>query len=140
MPSLSFERWKGPEVVDWLSGACLAVRRELFERVGGFDETFWMYGEDVDLGYRLGRHGDLRIVADATFSHDGGRRSFRAERLITRNGLVVQHRHRRAQIWANARGVGAALRAGRPQLALARAVGLAQYLAYRLGRAGDSGV
>lgn len=39
----------------WLSGSCFAVRREAWERIGGFDEGFFMFFEDVDLGRRLAR-------------------------------------------------------------------------------------
>ncbi len=39
----------GPTEVDWVSGACMVVRRTLLEKIGGLDERFFMYFEDADL-------------------------------------------------------------------------------------------
>ena len=46
-----------PTVVDVLVGSCMMVRREVYEKVGGFDEDFFMYGEDIDWCYRIARAG-----------------------------------------------------------------------------------
>ena len=52
-------RWRGGPTrpVPWVLGAALAVRRTAFEEVGGFDESYEMYFEEVDLCYRLSRRG-----------------------------------------------------------------------------------
>ncbi len=43
--------------VDVLAGAFMMIKKEVLEKTGGFDETFFMYGEDVDLSYRIQRAG-----------------------------------------------------------------------------------
>ncbi|MET4158942.1 glycosyltransferase family 2 protein [Agromyces sp. PvR057] len=56
----------------WLSGSCLLVRRSAFESLGGFDDGFFMYFEDVDLGYRLGKAGWTNVyLPTATVMHTG---------------------------------------------------------------------
>jgi GT2 family glycosyltransferase len=59
--------------VDWVSGACMLVRRGAFEQVGGFDEGYWMYWEDADLCRRLADDGlHTMICADAVATHATG--------------------------------------------------------------------
>lgn len=59
--------------VGWLSGACLLVRRAAFEAIGGFDERYFLYMEDVDLGDRLGKAGWLNVyVPSAEVLHQKG--------------------------------------------------------------------
>jgi N-acetylglucosaminyl-diphospho-decaprenol L-rhamnosyltransferase len=53
-------------------GSCLLVRRRVFEQVGGWDEQFEFWFEDVDLARRLRAHGDVLYVPMASFRHVGG--------------------------------------------------------------------
>lgn len=46
-----------PAKVDWVSGACFLVRRELWDLLGGFDPSYFMYMEDVDICWRARRAG-----------------------------------------------------------------------------------
>lgn len=62
-----------PTPTGWLSGACVLVRRSAFDAIGGFDEGFFMYFEDVDLGKRMLEAGFSSVyVPDAEVVHIGG--------------------------------------------------------------------
>ncbi len=59
--------------VDWASGAALWLRREAVDEIGGWDERFFMYLEDVDLGWRLGVAGwRVRYEPAGAVVHVGG--------------------------------------------------------------------
>jgi X-X-X-Leu-X-X-Gly heptad repeat protein len=63
-------------VVDWVSGACMLVRRSAFDEVGGFDPRYFMYWEDADLCRRLRARGHhVRYVPCATAVHRVGHSS-----------------------------------------------------------------
>ena len=63
-------------VVDWVSGACMLVRREAFARARGFDERFFLYWEDADLCRRLRALGyRIRYDTAATAVHRVGHSS-----------------------------------------------------------------
>jgi N-acetylglucosaminyl-diphospho-decaprenol L-rhamnosyltransferase len=60
-----------PGEIGFASGAALAVRREAWDEVGGFEPTYFMYGEDVDLSLRLHLCGfGVGIVPAARVEHD----------------------------------------------------------------------
>lgn len=62
--------------VDWVNGACLMIRKALFDRLNGLDERFFMYFEDVDLCRRIHQLGcRVRHVAEGEVVHLLGRSS-----------------------------------------------------------------
>jgi N-acetylglucosaminyl-diphospho-decaprenol L-rhamnosyltransferase len=56
-PSHSSEEDRGPQMVDYVEGACILVRREAYEDVGGLDEGYFMYTEEVDWCYAMREKG-----------------------------------------------------------------------------------
>jgi len=85
---------QGAEEVEIVSGAILLIPRNVFERVGGFDETFFLHCEDMDLcrrvrdsGYRVLLAGDVRVL------HGKGGSSRH------RPVFVSRHKHRSMYLW-----------------------------------------
>ena len=76
----------------WASGACVAIPRLLFETIGGFDDTFFMFCEDVDLSWRARANGfAVRICPRALFLHKVTNRDTDPARLkmIFNSGIVL---------------------------------------------------
>lgn len=65
-----------PVPVEAISGACLMVPRSVFDQAGGFSRDYFMYGEDVDLCYKIHQAGwNIYHVPHAAIVHYGGRSS-----------------------------------------------------------------
>jgi GT2 family glycosyltransferase len=67
--------WRGrtERVIDWQAGCCLMVRGELLKRLGGFDEQFYYYYEDLDLCHRIWDAGyPILYTPEAVVTHLGG--------------------------------------------------------------------
>jgi N-acetylglucosaminyl-diphospho-decaprenol L-rhamnosyltransferase len=75
--------------VDWTPGACLLVRRTVFDALGGWDEDYEFWFEDVDLARRLGARGEILFVPEAAFPHVGGA----SARRLSHAEVVVRHYH-----------------------------------------------
>lgn len=84
----SYRREGGPAQegpAGWLSGSCLLVRREVFEAVGGFDTSFFMYCEDMDLCERIAAAGHQVVYApSAVVTHQGGHATAQHSRAMLR--------------------------------------------------------
>jgi len=115
-----FDGSSGPVQVEVISGACLMIRRNVFERVGQFSTDYFMYAEDADLCFKAARAGCRNCyVGQATVIHHGSRSSDSIPKnnfaaVVMRDSLwKLLHRHRGSRYAAAYRtttALGAALR------------------------------
>ena len=83
-----------PAEVEALSGACLAVTHEAFDQVGGFTTSYFMYGEDIDLCWKLRRAGgQVYYLPETSVVHFGGGSSQHtpSDRSVLLMRAAVQH-------------------------------------------------
>ena len=88
---------------DWISGSVVLIKREDFQKIGGFDEDFWMYFEDVDLCRRVRNiPGEIAYCRNITIEHNHGGSSrinlktaslTKTEVNISRHLYISKHKH-----------------------------------------------
>ena len=78
--------------VEWASGACLLMRREVVDEIGSLDATYFMYGEDVEWCYRAWQSGyEIWVLPEAQLVHHGARGG---EWRNWKGPLATQHTYR----------------------------------------------
>ena len=88
----------GPKSVFWATGACLMVRSQLYQDVGGLDKDFFAHMEEIDLCWRIRLAGnDLMMVPTSRVYHLGGgslpQGNPRKTYLNFRNNLLLLHKN-----------------------------------------------
>jgi N-acetylglucosaminyl-diphospho-decaprenol L-rhamnosyltransferase len=96
---------------EWVSGACMLVRRDAYEAIGGFDEGLFLYCEDTDLCLRLWQAGHtVRFEPAALVHHVGGASSGAGEtQAIAASSRVYYARKHRGRLAARLEAAGVAL-------------------------------
>ncbi|MEG0027760.1 MAG: glycosyltransferase family 2 protein [Aurantimicrobium sp.] len=83
-----------PRFVGWVSGACMLICKEVYSKLGGFDESYFMYFEDVDICHRTHPLGfKVAYVPNATITHLG------AHSTDTRKKAMTHAHHHSAYIY-----------------------------------------
>lgn len=72
--SLEYWDWQKPKEVDWVTGAAILIKKELFKKLNGFDLNFFMYFEDQDLCLRAKKQKfEIWVLPKAKIIHLGGK-------------------------------------------------------------------
>jgi GT2 family glycosyltransferase len=102
----SLGRWKRDSVreVDAITGCFLLINRKLWQRLGGFDESFFMYGEETDLCWRARKVGIKCVICpEAQLIHYGGKsektRADKMVRLFAAKVRLFEKHWRPGHIW-----------------------------------------
>jgi GT2 family glycosyltransferase len=87
--------------VQWVSGSAMMIRREALRRAGLFDESFFLYFEDIDLCLRIGRAGfTIRYAPQGTIRHHGG-----ASTQLTPARSDYEYRRSQLRFWRKHGGI-----------------------------------
>jgi GT2 family glycosyltransferase len=103
--------------VDAVSGACLMMKRSVFEAIGGFDEHYFMYSDDLDLCYRTWKAGySVQYMNGCEVIHHKGQSSLQQnqefEALQQRESMTQFFRSQRGRSYSVAYKAGMAIIAG----------------------------
>lgn len=89
--------WTTPQEIDIVSGAFCLLRRSVVEKVGLLDEDYFMYGEDIDLSYRILKYGATNWYLPYTIMHYKGesthKSSFRYVHVFYQAMLIFFRKH-----------------------------------------------
>jgi N-acetylglucosaminyl-diphospho-decaprenol L-rhamnosyltransferase len=88
--------------VDWVSGCCMLMPRAAFDEVGGFDESFLLYGEELDIATRLHNEGwSVLYTPEVEVLHEIGVSTGRSRRALRMHSASMYryYRKHRADGW-----------------------------------------
>ena len=90
---------------DWIAGICLIMKLETYQYLGGLDEKFYLYFEDVDFGCRARLLGKkIFVVTRCSITHDARRSSHRTPRYLIRH-LVAATRFYTSDVYRRAKAL-----------------------------------
>jgi GT2 family glycosyltransferase len=79
-----------PLQLDWVSGCCMAVSARIFRELGGLDEGYFVYSDDVDFGRRVRAAGlRLRLRTDICVPHQGAGSGESKDRMLRYRGASM---------------------------------------------------